>query len=153
MRWHQPTMDYVVRRTTQGLTKKDIIRCLKRFVAREIYHALIKVNSSPCQHRPTARPNSLRRLRRDPAPARLWTNRWPWTKSTGRVRMESRPRSRVVVSASGYARTMSRRRAASTTGILLQRRAAGMNLGRITPEPRASEVVAPEQASVDPVGT
>lgn len=42
MRWHQPTMDYVVRRTTQGLTKKDIIRCLKRFVAREIYHALIK---------------------------------------------------------------------------------------------------------------
>lgn len=42
MRWHQPTMDYVVRRTTEGLTKKDIIRCLKRFVAREIYHALIK---------------------------------------------------------------------------------------------------------------
>ncbi len=35
-------MDYVVRRTTQGLTKKDIIRCLKRFVAREIYNGLIK---------------------------------------------------------------------------------------------------------------
>ena len=29
------------RRTAQGLTKKDIIRCLKRFVAREIYNALI----------------------------------------------------------------------------------------------------------------
>ena len=42
MRWHQPTLDYVVRRTAQGLTKKDIIRCLKRFVAREIYNALIK---------------------------------------------------------------------------------------------------------------
>jgi transposase len=41
MRWHQPTMDYVARRTAQGLTKKDIIRCLKRFVAREIYNALI----------------------------------------------------------------------------------------------------------------
>jgi transposase len=41
MRWHQPTMDYVNRRTAQGLTKKDIIRCLKRFVAREIYKALI----------------------------------------------------------------------------------------------------------------
>jgi transposase len=41
MRWHQPTVDYVVRRTAQGLSKKDIIRCLKRFVAREIYHALI----------------------------------------------------------------------------------------------------------------
>jgi transposase len=41
MRWHQPTLDYVIRRTAQGLSKKDIIRCLKRFVAREIYHALI----------------------------------------------------------------------------------------------------------------
>ena len=41
MRWHQPTMDYVARRTSQGLSKKDIIRCLKRFVAREIYHALL----------------------------------------------------------------------------------------------------------------
>ncbi len=26
---HQPTIDYVARRTTEGLTKKDIIRCLK----------------------------------------------------------------------------------------------------------------------------
>jgi len=41
MRWHQPTIDYVVRRTAQGLSKKDIIRCLKRFVAREIYNGLI----------------------------------------------------------------------------------------------------------------
>ena len=41
MRWHQPTLDYVIRRTGQGLSKKDIIHCLKRFVAREIYNALI----------------------------------------------------------------------------------------------------------------
>lgn len=41
IRWHQPTIDYVTRRTAQGLSKKDIIRCLKRFVAREIYNALI----------------------------------------------------------------------------------------------------------------
>ena len=41
MRWHQPTIDYVARRTAQGLSKKDIIRCLKRFVAREIYNAHI----------------------------------------------------------------------------------------------------------------
>lgn len=40
MRWHQPTIDYVARRTAEGLTKKDIIRCLKRFVARELYHLL-----------------------------------------------------------------------------------------------------------------
>jgi transposase len=41
MRWHLPTMEYAARRTAQGLSKKDIIRCLKRFVAREIYHALV----------------------------------------------------------------------------------------------------------------
>lgn len=40
MRWHPPTIAYVERRTTEGLTKKDIIRCLKRFVAREIYALL-----------------------------------------------------------------------------------------------------------------
>ena len=28
MRWHQPTIDYVARRTLQGLSKKDILRCL-----------------------------------------------------------------------------------------------------------------------------
>ena len=42
MRWHQPTLDYVTRRTAQGLSKKDIIRCLKRFVAREIFNALVQ---------------------------------------------------------------------------------------------------------------
>jgi transposase len=41
MRHHQPTRDYLARRTTEGLTKKDIIRCLKRYVARELYHALL----------------------------------------------------------------------------------------------------------------
>ncbi len=46
MRWHQPTIDYVTRRTAQGLSKKDIIRCLKRFVAREIYNALIADHQS-----------------------------------------------------------------------------------------------------------
>jgi len=25
--WHQPTRDYLARRTTQGLSKKEIIRC------------------------------------------------------------------------------------------------------------------------------
>ena len=40
MRFHQPTIDYVARRTTEGLSKKDIIRCLKRFIAREVYHHL-----------------------------------------------------------------------------------------------------------------
>ena len=41
MRFHQPTIDYVARRTTEGLTKKDIIRCLKRFLAREVYQRVM----------------------------------------------------------------------------------------------------------------
>ncbi|MEV8339683.1 MULTISPECIES: IS110 family transposase [unclassified Leucobacter] len=43
MRFHQPTIDYVARRTAEGKSKRDIIRCLKRYVIRELYH-LIKVN-------------------------------------------------------------------------------------------------------------
>lgn len=40
MRWHEPTIAYVARRTAEGLTKKETIRCLKRYVAREIYSLL-----------------------------------------------------------------------------------------------------------------
>jgi transposase len=40
MRWHEPTIAYVERRTTEGLSKKEIIRCLKRFVAREVFALL-----------------------------------------------------------------------------------------------------------------
>lgn len=46
LRWHQPTRDYTARRTTEGLTKKEIIRCLKRYVAREIHHALTTNNTT-----------------------------------------------------------------------------------------------------------
>ena len=38
MRFHQPTIDYVIRRTAEGLSKRDIIRCLKRYVIREVFH-------------------------------------------------------------------------------------------------------------------
>ena len=37
LRHHQPTRDYVQRRTAEGLSKREIIRCLKRYIAREIY--------------------------------------------------------------------------------------------------------------------
>jgi transposase len=41
LRWrHQATMDYVARRTAEGKSKREIIRCLKRYVAREVYGAL-----------------------------------------------------------------------------------------------------------------
>ena len=38
MRFHQPTIEYVTRRTAEGLSKRDIIRCLKRYVIREVFH-------------------------------------------------------------------------------------------------------------------
>ena len=37
MRAHGPTVEYVRRRTAGGKSKAEIIRCLKRFVAREIF--------------------------------------------------------------------------------------------------------------------
>ncbi|WP_448638226.1 IS110 family transposase [Geodermatophilus sp. URMC 63] len=40
MRWDPRTQAYVKRRTEQGLSKKDIIRCLKRYIARELYYLL-----------------------------------------------------------------------------------------------------------------
>lgn len=40
LRWDQRTQDYMTRRTAEGLSKKDIIRCLKRLIAREIYYVL-----------------------------------------------------------------------------------------------------------------
>jgi transposase len=40
LRWHEPTKRYVARRTQEGKTKKEIIRCLKRAVVRELYRAL-----------------------------------------------------------------------------------------------------------------
>jgi transposase len=40
LRWHQPTRDYLVRRTAEGKTRKEILRCLKRYVAREVFAAL-----------------------------------------------------------------------------------------------------------------
>jgi hypothetical protein len=40
MRWHEPTIAYVAKRTADGLPKKAIIRCLKRYFAREFYQLL-----------------------------------------------------------------------------------------------------------------
>ena len=47
MRSHQPTLDYVRRRTAEGKGKMEIIRCLKRFVAREIFGYLCRTSRLP----------------------------------------------------------------------------------------------------------
>jgi transposase len=40
MRMDPTTKAYVARRTADGLSKPEIIRCLKRYLAREVYYLL-----------------------------------------------------------------------------------------------------------------
>jgi transposase len=46
MGWDPATRAYVTRRTADGLSKPEIIRCLKRYLAREIYRLLVKPPAS-----------------------------------------------------------------------------------------------------------
>ena len=41
LRWHEQTQAYAARRTEEGLSKPEILRCLKRFIAREVYRILL----------------------------------------------------------------------------------------------------------------
>ena len=41
MSWDERTRAYAARRTSEGLSKREIIRCLKRYVAREVYEVLV----------------------------------------------------------------------------------------------------------------
>ena len=47
MRCHQPTIEYTHRRQTESKTRREIIRCLKRHIAREIYHLLTDPPPTP----------------------------------------------------------------------------------------------------------
>jgi len=46
LRYDRRTRDYVARRTTEGKIKPEIIRCLKRYLAREVFQAL-RTSPSP----------------------------------------------------------------------------------------------------------
>jgi transposase len=49
MRRDRRTQEYVARRTAEGKSKREIIRCLKRYVGREVYRVLVScgAHSSP----------------------------------------------------------------------------------------------------------
>ena len=47
MRCHQPTIEYTHRRQTESKTRREIIRCLKRHIARQIYHLLTNPPPTP----------------------------------------------------------------------------------------------------------
>lgn len=44
LRWDPRTRDYMQRRTKEGMSTKEIIRCLKRYVARELYQLITAKN-------------------------------------------------------------------------------------------------------------
>ena len=46
LRLDERTRDYVARRTREGLSKREIIRCLQRYVARELYQLLARLPPS-----------------------------------------------------------------------------------------------------------
>jgi transposase len=41
LRWHTPTQAYMARRLAEGKTRKEVIRCLKRYVARQVHRAIL----------------------------------------------------------------------------------------------------------------
>ena len=47
MSWDPRTRAYVARRTAEGLSKPEIIRCPKRYLARELYRTLVRLPTSP----------------------------------------------------------------------------------------------------------
>jgi transposase len=47
LRWDTRTRDYLERRLTEGKTRREAIRCIKRYVAREIYNLIHQRASSP----------------------------------------------------------------------------------------------------------
>jgi hypothetical protein len=58
MRRDGRTQEYVSRRTQEGESKREIIRCLKRYIAREAYRVLVSCGGIPRrrghERRPTA---------------------------------------------------------------------------------------------------
>jgi transposase len=41
IRMDERTQDYMTRRLAEGPSKREVMRCLKRYVAREVYHVLL----------------------------------------------------------------------------------------------------------------
>jgi hypothetical protein len=78
MRYDSRTRTYVARRRQEGKSTKEIMRCLKRYVAREIYDQLL--HPSPAPHAGTLRTTrTAKRLTLQQAADAL--HAWPTTLS------------------------------------------------------------------------
>ena len=49
MSCHQPTKDYVAKRTAQGKTKREILRSLKRYITRQLFPLLVHTTQTTSQ--------------------------------------------------------------------------------------------------------
>jgi transposase len=47
LRWDQRTRNYAQRRVAEGKTRREVLRCLKRYIAREIYPLIVKCQTDP----------------------------------------------------------------------------------------------------------
>ena len=54
LRWNPQTREYARRRTAEGRTKREIIRCLKRYLARTVYRIIIAAGTSNARRVSTA---------------------------------------------------------------------------------------------------
>src|SRR4029450_11382057 len=60
MRHHPATPDYVPRRRAEGRTTKEIMRILKRYIARQVYRLLATAHPHPSTSSPTSTPEHPR---------------------------------------------------------------------------------------------
>ena len=51
LRWDPETQRYMAKRLAQGKTRKEVIRCLKRYIAREVHHAITTDFTASRRHR------------------------------------------------------------------------------------------------------
>ena len=64
LRCDERTKAYAARRTAQGKSRREIIRCLKRYIAREIHQLLTDPPAVPARRTPTPPPTQRRRHHR-----------------------------------------------------------------------------------------
>ena len=47
--WDPRTRAYASRRTAEGLSTPEILRCLRRYIARELYHLHVRAPTTPAR--------------------------------------------------------------------------------------------------------
>jgi transposase len=52
LRWDSRTQDYIKRRVAEGKTRREAIRCLKRYICRELYRDIATTTNTPATAQP-----------------------------------------------------------------------------------------------------